>query len=1198
MKIDKQHREKQALQIIANSYNSNKRPPTLRELKNKLGMTSDRGLMLLLDKLEKEKYISRNLDKKRGIQLLPSALALINPHKATTITGENTQTLSFTTQTYTFVMNERQKKLSEKLYDLDPKFSEMYKGALRILGDKINPDKIAQSAHSLREIFMIFANEQKKLLPEQELRESKKEKSTHKKVLQISFDPQTARAEELFGKSVYSEWVEIHNYFVDVAHHRIDVDEEEYINKVMQYEDFLLRYIFTHQDDIYSRIDNEIKKGPADIDLQELQRLITTNTASLTYFFSKLSSKWLQFLIKNNLLVPTIQSGEYLVRVASNKPNKVMDFIINYPKIDKPEEKFIQGFFINATINMPSSEASRIINKIQKEKWLEDPHGRFGYIYFDMKKLVKKLLDDKKYDDAQKLLTLLLGIRLKSKEERGYTSSHNITGLIEDHGYSEIISIIDDIPLSKLKPFIKILINKLEDAIKLVLAGEKEGDDPTYPWYSFMKENASLNHNDVNEQLIISIRDIIGKYLEYAKSKKINLIHVIDEFFNPDKKYIIFELLKMFFYRGYPTVFKEKIKWAIIDNFGKHELETEYKPLVRENFGIITQSFQDKYIDLILRGPEYEKKDKKYIRRWKIKQLAIIKEHLSAKHKKLYKELLQGEKEPSIEDEPMIRSFVGPTSPKTKDNLSALSVDEVIDYFIKWEPKNEFASPSRSGLGREFKMVVAEKAEYYSDNANKFNNDKLRPVYIYEYFSGLKDTIKNNKKINWTEVINLASCIIKKAKLNKLPIFENEKDDFNIDWGEVQQWMVNLIEDGMNVKGRLITFNLRKKIWDIIEFTCENEDPTLEHEKKYGGENSDLYHLSINTTRGVAFHALFAYIFWCDRNIENNAKKDSRVVPEVKPVLEKHLDIKHEPGLVIRAVYGRYFPWLYLYDKKWVTNLINEIFPLDDKELRYAAWETYLINGIFEEVYQKLKPQYSKAIDELQKKIPVKKYSINPTEGLAKHLMIAYTYGLCEMKDPLFQLFFKKATNEQKGMAISFVGRAYILSDNKDKSKIDFNRLKKLLTWRLKEATSTEELKEFGFWIKDGFFNNKWLLEVLIGILKKTNGLIESDFRIAEFLKSNAIKYPKLVADTLLLLVKARRKYRDFHLMREGEIKSILSELNKSDNASIKDISNKIIDHLMKLGHNPEELKLLMTKKEIQSSSKMVTKKAKKEAQT
>ena len=48
------------------------------------------------------------------------------------------------------------KELDQDVYDnlkkIDPKIADIYYGAIRVLGDNSNPERIHQSAHSIREM--------------------------------------------------------------------------------------------------------------------------------------------------------------------------------------------------------------------------------------------------------------------------------------------------------------------------------------------------------------------------------------------------------------------------------------------------------------------------------------------------------------------------------------------------------------------------------------------------------------------------------------------------------------------------------------------------------------------------------------------------------------------------------------------------------------------------------------------------------------------------------------------------------------------------------------------------------------------------------------------------------------------------------------------------------------------------------------
>jgi len=155
-----------------------------------------------------------------------------------------------------------------------------------------------------------------------------------------------------------------------------------------------------------------------------------------------------------------------------------------------------------------------------------------------------------------------------------------------------------------------------------------------------------------------------------------------------------------------------------------------------------------------------------------------------------------------------------------------------------------------------------------------------------------------------------------------------------------------------------------------------------EQEKQYGGNNMEPVTLSINTVRGRAFHALFAYIFWCDRHLGGKGENGSRIPQEAKDVLEYHLDPSRDPSLAVRSVYGQFFPWLFVFDPLWGKTLIERIFPADDPDRRYAAWETYLSNGVFSQVYAALKFQYELAISEARKFKPTRRYWADPIERL------------------------------------------------------------------------------------------------------------------------------------------------------------------------------------------------------------------------
>ena len=76
--------------------------------------------------------------------------------------------------------------------------------------------------------------------------------------------------------------------------------------------------------------------------------------------------------------------------------------------------------------------------------------------------------------------------------------------------------------------------------------------------------------------------------------------------------------------------------------------------------------------------------------------------------------------------------------------------------------------------------------------------------------------------------------------------------------------------------------------------------------------------LSLNTVRGETFHAVVQYALWWRRHVEDGPDAEERLgagfdgLPEVRDLLEAHLDPENDPSLAVRAVYGQWFPWIHL----------------------------------------------------------------------------------------------------------------------------------------------------------------------------------------------------------------------------------------------------------------------------------------------
>jgi len=929
-----------------------------------------------------------------------------------------------------------------------------------------------------------------------------------------------------------------------------------------------------------------MKKNITEEQFKRAELLIQRSFASKVYFFNKASSDWLRVLIKKGffknppmphkegeyLRFPYWPESQYLAKIASDLPIEVMT-VLKKCKLSKLSNPRIMEDFLESAINMPVDIGINIIEKIQREKWIESPYDFM--ISYRINEFLKKIIASKKYDSALDLIKIILDVKLrKPGAEESVVGFRNVVGYIQPYEYENILKTTSNIPISETRPFIRMLTQLLIKAVELEInvrqkTRERISGDASFIWRPAIEESVqNWGTLEIKELLVKYIRDLITRYMTWLKEKRKESINKeLEWLLSSDPLYAILTRLKLHIYRNFIVDFKKQIEIAIISFFGDLEVWHEYALLVSEAYENIDKEIRQKYLALIEEGPKGDRNEDN-IRNWKLRNLALIKKYLSSEQLSEYEKSLKTLKGP---EEPTFlathTSWIGPTSPMSEVDVLEMSVDDVIQYLLNWIPPKDFFSPSPEGLGRIISSTIEKQTDKYSKDSCKFLNVKLRPVYVFHFFWGLKNGLKKGGTIYWDQVVQTAYKIIKKAINNDLASFEKAHDELETEWDGVLKAIADLLELGLGQEKQGPHIKHKDKIFKIIDFLCKHEDPTEEYEHKYGGENIDPFTMSINTVRGQAFHALFSYMFWCNRMSGENTVNQSIIPDEVKKILKRHLIIKYEKSLTIRSVYGRYLPWLYLIDKKWTEGILTNLFPKRDRERRYAAWETYLSNNVFSAVYNALKNEYQVAIEELALQKPKRSYWSNPEERLAEHVIIGYLFGFDSKENSLFNQFFERANSNQRGSAISYVGRAYLSSKNKKKKieKLVMKKIKSMWKSRLKRSSDIEELMEFGWWIVKDRFDNQWMLEQANKTLEKTRGIIYPNFLVMENLCELANDFPSLVITALHLIVKSG--FRDITLRFNTEIQNILKKVYRLGDKKAVDLADEIKDYLLKLGY-------------------------------
>jgi hypothetical protein len=337
--------------------------------------------------------------------------------------------------------------------------------------------------------------------------------------------------------------------------------------------------------------------------------------------------------------------------------------------------------------------------------------------------------------------------------------------------------------------------------------------------------------------------------------------------------------------------------------------------------------------------------------------------------------------------------------------------------------------------------------------------------------------------------------------------------------------------------------------------------------------------MAINTVRGKTFYALVQYGLWIRRDLDkspaNVLPKNFDSIPEMREVLNAHLNPEIEGTLTVHSVYGRFFPWFVLLDHDWSERSIPLIFPeVSHDQARFeAAWESYVVFcKPFKAMLPLMLSVYQRAVLNLKQPSSPRKHPPDPRERLADHLIDFYGWGHIGLTSPdhLIPDFFENAADELRAHAIANVGQLLANTAHEVPKEI-LNRLRELWIWRLQTARSSglpdtyhKELSSFGWWFASGKFDAKWGLEQTEVVLRIT-GTIDPDFSVLEKLSSLAAQFPLECVRCVAQIASGDRK--GWTLMGNSEhVSSVLSVALASSSVDAKAIAEELIDHLVAKG--------------------------------
>lgn len=658
---------------------------------------------------------------------------------------------------------------------------------------------------------------------------------------------------------------------------------------------------------------------------------------------------------------------------------------------------------------------------------------------------------------------------------------------------------------------IELLGARLKDYLVLSdRVSETSDQDISSLWRPAIESHSQNAEGDPEDSLVVALRDIAEGLVSTRRVEVASVVGQLETLSLVVFKRIALHVLATRVLAGDETVMSlvsERLlnRSLFVDDSYRHE----YFRLLQAAYPKLPADLRSQILSWIAEGPELDdwssrvQQEKRRspsaeeratrIGYWQLEKLAPIAEHLDADWQQRHADLTAWLGTPEHPDFSSYTSTgVGPTTPLGQSELSGMTLDAVLEYLRSWQPPEGLWEPSREGLARTLTEVVKGRAAEFSEQAREFVG--LDPTYVRAALGGLREAVREGVRLDLAPVLDLMLWILEQPRDD----FRKGDRDSDPGWGWSRTEVARLLSDALETESGVLD-EFRLKVWNLIEVLSDDPDPSPEHEAKYGGENMNPANFAINTTRGVAMQAVFAYVrsVELDRRRKGMEEGGLEHVPEAVSVLDRHLDPAVDPSPSVRSQYGRALPLMLAVDPGWVRENIGRLFPKADGEaaLRNAVWLSFVVfGGPSLRALDVLAEEYRWYLenDSGQQRRLSPGHPKGPAFDLVQHVVAYYWWGEIEFHsdDRLLETLFERAPAEAAAYAMEYVGRSLRnLEGNLESGEAD--RLRHL--WEARCSRIEEEgpllerraeLAAFGWWFSAGRLDKAWSLNQLLRVLK------------------------------------------------------------------------------------------------------------------
>lgn len=892
---------------------------------------------------------------------------------------------------------------------------------------------------------------------------------------------------------------------------------------------------------------------------------------------------------KGTIRFPPWHEGRYLVRMAPKAPDAVLAVLEALPPSDNPTVTQTALEIMGA---LPDEHFGRLAAKAVE--WLRGSIRPYwgGHFADEAAETISRLARVGEADASLHVVKSLL--RLEAPPDAAASDESDEGGLVpppvpvsqlSDWEYGNAIAqflpdVVDAAGLDAVRAFSGLL----NDALRLSSREGKAADeaDHSYIWRSAIEDHDQNSDREFRGVLVAAVRDAAVR-LASTSADALKAVTTQLEGGTTLHHRIALHVLAHA-YEGASMVTERIADRSLFDD---HRLRHEYASLLRRRFGDASDKARRTFLDWVLAGPDLdsfrqsriafdgsvpdEDDETAYAACWQRDWLSYVADHLADREATLYRNHVERHGDAEHPDFLHWMSVTsGPNSPVSRDEMNTWPPARVVEYLSAWRPDADSwrRDESMEGLGRVVKEIVTERAAEFVAIADRLA--ALDPTYVRSCLDGFESAVKDGMQLDWDPMVRLMTSVMEHP-------FEANNDEHDWDrdpgWRWTRGQVASLIQTGTADRDNRIPFALREPVWQVLASLMDDPHPSPAEEAT-SIEGMGPHGLSLNTNRSTAMRTVMSYALWCRRALPSDGALNEAgfdALPEVRTVLEEHLDPARDPSLAVRSVYGAQLPWLALIDEEWVAAHLHLIFPSapDNAELRDAAWNTYICwCEPYDPMFGLLRAEYEAAIE----RVPAGRSrdlsnSHEADQNLGEHFVTFYWRGILPMS--MLERWFEKASDELAAHSMGFIGRA-LRNTTGDIPPAFLQRIQQLWDWRL-EVITTEagqhphEAGAFATTFVSSKLDEDWSLAGLETAVDEGGpGWLGRD--TIEHLAAIATSKPATATRlTHRILERAANDWD--HATWRNQVRDLLNATTNAPDDETREHRSEIIDHYVTRGH-------------------------------